>query len=186
MRILLFAVLFPLYLFAAGGIYLGGGVSGGSESFTVDNPGVESRSIDAKYISGLVKAGYGDLKSYAIEIVLGYGDYDANIYSPSDDTYIYFDISIIKSFDFDIGFYPFVKAGFGANTFSVEREMKNWVTGGSLFFGGGFYLPIAYGIEAEFNVIYRNKNWQELDMIGAKIESSSYIVEPYFGINYRF
>jgi hypothetical protein len=186
MRILLLALLFPFYLYGAAGIYFGGGVSGGTETFTVENPGVESREMDTKYISGLVKAGYGDLKSYAIEVVLGYGEYDANIYSPNDDTYIYFDISIIKSFDFDIGFYPFIKAGFGANTFSVERETKNWLTGGSLIFGGGIYVPIVHGIEVEFNVIYRDKSWQEIDMVGAKTKSSSYIVEPYFGINYRF
>lgn len=159
---------------------------GGSESFTVKNPGVSERREDALLQGVQLKAGYGDIRGYAVEFDLGYGGYDKNIFSDKDGEYIYFDVSLIRAFDFDIGFYPFIKLGFGTGELAVERTVTNSLSSGSFFGGIGVYAPIAYGFDFEASVLYRSKSWERLEMIGAQVESSSSIVEPYLGLNYRF
>lgn len=167
-------------------VHFGIGAIGGAEYFTVKNPG-ESDAKEKALLTGVqLKAGYGDIRAYAVEIDLGYGRYDKNVYSPKDTDYIYFDLSLIKAFDFDIGFYPFFKLGFGTGELEVSRTVTNSLSSGSFFGGLGAYVPIGHGWDLEVSAIYRTKSWEDLDMVGAYIESSSHILEPYVGLNYRF
>lgn len=167
-------------------VHLGLGAAGGSEAFSVKNPGQEAQHMDAVLQAVQFKAGYGDIAGYAIEFDLGYGRYDKNIFSSKDTDYIYFDLSLIKAFDFDIGFYPFFKLGFGTGELEIRRTLAHSLSSGSFFAGIGAYLPIAFGFDAELSAIYRDKSWEDLDMVGAQVQSGSYIIEPYLGINYRF
>jgi hypothetical protein len=163
---------------------LGGIVA--SESFKVKNPGQDAQKETAMLQGVQLKAGYGEITGYAVEIDLGYGRYDKNIFSYKDTDYLYFDISLIKAFDFGIGFYPFFKLGFGTGELEVRRTVTNSMSSGSFFGGVGAYVPIGGGFDLEASAIYRAKNWEGLDMVGAEVKSSSYLIEPYLGVNYRF
>jgi hypothetical protein len=163
---------------------LGGVV--GTEYFTVTNPGQSAQNEKAMFQGVQLKAGYGDIRAYAVEFDVGYGAYDKNIFSDKDTGYVYFDISLIKAFDFDMGFYPFFKLGMGTGELEVRRTLAHSLSSGSFFGGLGAYVPIGKGFDLEASAIYRFKSWEDLDMIGAQIQSSSYFIEPYLGINYRF
>lgn len=167
-------------------VHFGLGAIGGSESFTVRNPGEPEQREDVLLQGVQFKAGYGNMRAFAIEFDLGYGRYDKNVFSDKDTEYTYFDVSLIKAFDFDIGFYPFFKLGFGTGELAVDRTITNSLSSGSFFGGIGVYVPIAYGFDFEASAIYRDKSWEGLKMIGAQVKSTSYIIEPYLGINYRF
>jgi hypothetical protein len=167
-------------------VHIGLGTAGGSETFSVKNPGQDAQEEHAALQTVQLKAGYGDIRAYAVELDLGYGRYDKNIFSNKDTDYIYFDLSLIKAFDFDWGLYPFFKLGFGTGELEVRRTLTNSVSSGSFFGGVGFYWPVAFGFDLELSAIYRDKSWEDLDMVGAQVESESGIVEPYLGINYRF
>lgn len=172
--------------FAEAQVYFGAGWAGAPEYFTVKNPGAGPQEEKALFNAMQIKAGYGNIKGYGLEFDLGYGRYDKNIFSPADTDYYYFDLSLIKAFDFDIGFYPFFKLGFGTGELEVDRSIAHSLSSGSFYGGIGAYIPIAYGFDFEASVIYRDKSWEDLQMVGAQVESSSYIIEPYLGINYRF
>lgn len=179
-------VLAAAALQAAPGVYLGlGGVST-TEYFTVKNPGTASREDKAMLQAVQVKAGYGDITAYAVELDFGYGYYDKNIFSVDDSYYIYADLSLIKAFDFDIGVYPFFKLGFGTGELEIRRSTADSVSSGNFFGGIGFYWPLAWGFDLEASAVYRAKSWEDLWMVGAVTESSSHTVEPYVGFNYRF
>jgi hypothetical protein len=167
-------------------VHFGLGAAGGSEAFTVKNPGQDEKKTHAVLQTVQFKAGYGDIRAYAVELDLGYGRYDKNIFSNKDTDYIYFDLSLIKAFDFDVGFYPFFKLGFGTGELEIRRTLAHSLSSGSFFIGAGIYVPIAFGFDLEASAIYRDKSWENLDMVGAQVQSGSYIVEPYLGINYRF
>ncbi|MHC3995002.1 outer membrane beta-barrel protein [Thiomicrolovo sp. ZZH C-3] len=167
-------------------LHFGLGGIAGSENFRVENPGTADRTTTAMLQGVQFKAGYGDIRSYAVELDLGYGRYDKNIFSDTDSDYIYFDISLIKAFDFDWGVYPFFKLGFGSGELEVRRTVTKSVSSGSFFGGIGGYLPLGAGFDLEASVIYRAKSWEDLDMISNQTETSSSIFEPYVGINYRF
>lgn len=167
-------------------IHFGLGAVAGSENFSVENPGTDTREETALLQGVQLKAGYGDISSYAVEVDLGYGRYDKNIFSNKDTDYLYFDISLIKAFDFDAGFYPFFKLGFGTGELEVRRTVTKSLSSGSFFGGLGVYWPVGYGFDVEASVLYRDKSWEDLDMIGDQVESTSYLFEPYLGVNYRF
>ncbi|HHH72598.1 MAG TPA: hypothetical protein ENL04_02070 [Sulfuricurvum sp.] len=167
-------------------VHFGLGAAGGSEAFSVKNPGQDAQKTHAVLQTVQFKAGYGDIRAYAVELDLGYGRYDKNIFSNKDTDYIYFDLSLIKAFDFDVGFYPFFKLGFGTGELEIRRTLTNSLSAGSFFGGVGIFLPIAFGFDLELSAIYRDKSWEDLDMVGTQVQSSSNIIEPYLGINYRF
>ena len=171
---------------AGAGVYLGiGGVST-TEYFTVKNPGTSSREEKALFQGVQIKAGYGDVKAYAIELDAGYGYYDKNIFSTEDSYYIYADISLIKAFDVGYGLYPFFKFGFGTGELEIDRTIVSSISSGNFFAGLGLYWPMGLGFDLEFSALYRAKSWEDLQMIGAQVETTSHMVEPYLGVNYRF
>lgn len=135
-----------------------------------------------------IQAGYGDISAYAVEVALSYVDYTTNIFSPNgDDGYaLGLDIYIIKSFDFDIGFYPMLKAGFGMGNQEVEREVESSLNSGSFNFVGGVYYPLAGHIDLEAGLEYKIKSWQSVTLISSEADVSSNVLTPYLGINYRF
>ena len=173
-------------LYADATVYVGAGGIMGREIFEVKNPGLPVREKRAVLKGGELKVGYGDMRSYAVEMNVGYGYYNQNIYAGRGNTYSYADVSLIKAFDFDSGFYPFFKLGFGTGELDISRTLSNSMSSGSFFGGIGAYLPLGFGCDMELSVLYRDKSWEDLDMIGAQVESDSYLFEPYFGLNYRF
>lgn len=186
MRVLWVILFAAVCAFAEAQPYVGlGGVSS-TEHFSVKNPGTAERDGQALFGAVQIKAGYGDIKAYAVEIDLGYGRYDKNIFSTKDTDYYYFDLSLVKAFDFGIGMYPFFKVGFGTGELEVERPFENSMSSGSFFGGIGLFVPISGSFEFEASVIYRDKSWEGLDMVGDETVSSSVIVEPYLGLNLRF
>lgn len=167
-------------------LYVGLGGTYVSEAFRVENPGVSPREKDVNFQGLFIKGGYGDIDAYAVEIALGYGRYDKNIFSEKDSDYLSIDFSLIKAFDFGIGVYPYGKVGFGAGELEVKRELHRSRSSGSFFAGGGLYLPLGSGIDAELAVLYRDRSWEDVEMIGAQTQTRSLRFEPYFGLNYRF
>ncbi|WP_345972514.1 outer membrane beta-barrel protein [Sulfurimonas diazotrophicus] len=173
-------------LHAEATLHVGLGGIAGSENFRVKNPGISDRKTSATLQGVQLKLGYGSIRSYAVELDLGYGRYDKNIFSERDSDYVYFDISLIKAFDLEWGFYPFFKLGFGTGELEVRRTVTKSVSSGSFFAGLGGYLPLGAGFDLEASVIYRGKSWEDLDMISNQTETTSSIFEPYIGINFRF
>ena len=171
---------------AAETVTLGIGAVGSNEYFTVSNPGIPARDEKRMFNAVQIKVGYGDIKAYAVEMDIGYGRYDKNIFSAEDTDYIYADIALLKAFDFGFGAYPFLKAGFGTGELEIRRSLVHSISAGDFFAGGGVYVPLAWGLDVEASVVYRDKSWEDIDMIGAQTETASYIVEPYIGLNYRF
>jgi len=171
---------------ADAGPYFGVGATGGSETFTVSNPGVPKREETALLQAAAVKFGYGEMEAYAIEFLLGYGRYDQNIFSTNDRDYFFFDLSLIKAFETPWKIFPFIKVGFGTGELSVERASTQSLSSGSWFGGGGVYWPLGMGFDLETSVVYKLQRWQGLDMIGAEVTTYSRRIEPYVGINWRF
>lgn len=149
---------------------------------------LSSTSIDKTVggYHGKVTAGYGDRKAYLVQIGLNYFEYDDNVFSDNDGYNLYLDVDLIKAFDFGIGFYPFVKAGFGAGKMKVTRTVQSELGNGDFHLGGGFYVPLGHYADLELSFVSRGKNWERVNLIATEEEASSASIEPYFGINFRY
>lgn len=172
---------FSTALLAEAGPFVGMG--GGLLSETFSSPTLE-KETQAGYVKA--KAGYGNPGGYGVEVCLSYFEYDRNVFSDNDGTNLYFDVNIIKGYDFDIGFYPYLKVGIGAGYLSVDRSTDSTLGNGSFQGGGGFLVPLGKGVDVELELLYRHKNWERVDLITEQVDVSSSVLEPYLGLNYRF
>jgi hypothetical protein len=176
-------LLFVTSLYSDTKVYLGANYGLYDENF--DNVKATSSTNIAS-----MKIGYGDIKTYSVELSFDYIPNKSKIFSSSNTTSdgdkYNINIEFVKSFDFDIKILPFIKAGFGSGSLKIERELQNVLSFGSFNLGTGIFIPInnTYDIEIGYN--YRNISYEAIDTIVNKIQSKSNVNIAYMGFNIRF
>jgi len=147
-------------------------------------------SIDAKSSSTLtrLKVGYGDIKSYAAEFSLEYAMNKSNIFSVNgqDGNKLGFDIALIKAYNFNKYFYPYVKVGFGSGVLEISRSVQSRLSYGSFNLGAGFYIPISRHVDIELAYLYKQVSYEPIDYISYRKSYKSKINTTSLGINIRF
>ena len=183
-KIILFLLLLSS-LFGEAKFYIGSSYGMLEEEFTDDIDAQSSTSVVT------VKAGYGVREAYAVELALEYIDTQSKIFSSNSDTE--FDgakygmnVSLLKAFDLDIYILPFIKAGFGAGSLTIERIMQNKLYYGSFNVGTGFFIPIAKNFDFELGYDYKYTSYEAIDTIAEKLSYQSHINIAYLGLNVRF
>lgn len=133
-----------------------------------------------------LKVGYGDIKAYSVEFSVDYAKNDSNIVSPNDEDKYGYNIELLKSFDYDLFFIPFVKVGFGSGTMKAQRELQTKISYGSYNFGAGIYIPINKDFDLEFGYLYKTVSYEKFTLLDETIELNSHQNNSYAGINFRF
>jgi len=138
--------------------------------------------------TALIKVGYGDIKAYAIELSLDYTLNESNIFSSQgeDGDKIGFDLALIKAYNFNRYFYPYLKVGFGAGEMKIERSMQSKLSYGSYNLGAGCYIPLYKNIDIELAYLYKDRSYEAVDFIAYKKSYKSKINSASIGINVRF
>ncbi|MDF1876555.1 outer membrane beta-barrel protein [Sulfurimonas sp. SAG-AH-194-L11] len=171
-------------LYAQGRVYLG--VSGGlyNETFT---------TLEASNSSTMatLKIGYGDIKSYAVEFSLDYATNSSKIFSApntnSNDGNKYgFNVSLLKSFDWDIYILPFIRVGFGSGFLDIDRRLQQNLSYGSFQGSLGSFVPLSDAFDLELGYEIRSTSYEGIDTITQKTSESSLSNIAYIGVNYRF
>ncbi len=166
-------------------VIIGAGAGWVNEDFSFTNSQGEKTVGSSAAIENL-KIGYGDIKKYAITFTVSYSEYSQNLFSLNDGSKMNLDIDLIKSFDLNSSFIPFVSMGMGVGHMTVERELENYVEGGSFQVGTGLYYQIAPYMDLELNIQYKWAHWTSLDFISTKPETSSTSLLGTLGVNFRF
>jgi len=168
-------------LYSKATVYVGADYGYYSENFD---------SIDAKSSSNLtrLKVGYGDIKSYAVEFSLEYVMNKSNIFSVEgqDGNKLGFDIALIKAYDFNKYFYPYVKVGFGSGVLDISRSVQSRLSYGSFNAGAGFYIPITQHVDIELAYLYKQVSYEPINFISYRKSYQSKINTTSLGINIRF
>ena len=178
-KIILFTLLVSS-LFAEATVYVGSGYANYSET-------LNSTGHTTSDNSATLKIGYGDRKAYAIEFSLEYIDMGS---AALDFKSKYgFNISLLKSFDWDIYVLPYVKAGFGAGKrdSSTNPSVKT-LSYGSYNFGMGMFLPLSEDWDVEVGYEYRNISYASDSSVSVNDGNyeRSQVNIAYLGLNYRF
>jgi len=171
-------------LYADSKIYMGLSSGVFNESFST----VEAQSSSAM---ATFKVGYGDIKAYAVEFSVDYANNRSKIFSSSsevskDGDKYGFNVSLIKSFDYDIYILPFIKVGFGSGFLDIERALQKSLAYGSFQFGMGAYLPLGEDFDIELGYEIRNTSYEAINTIVKQTSYDSVSNIAYMGINYRF
>jgi len=135
---------------------------------------------------GSLKFGYGDIKAYAIEIVLNYIDNKSNIFSPNDAARYGMDVALLKAFPISKYAYPFIRGGFGAGEMKIDRKLDDKLSYSSFNIGTGVFIPLTEAFDIEFTYEYRFTSYESIDLISTTLKPHSHINQLYVGANYRF
>lgn len=181
MRILF--VLFFLYLslFAEAAGYVGLSVEDSTEFFVLGD-----RTISASTPQYKIKAGYGDVGSYAVEAAFSYMDYATDVFSTNDGAALMLDITLYKGWDAGYSLYPYLGIGIGMGDMKVERQLEKSLSFSSFNFGGGirYVIDKTYDFDIGFN--YKLRTWQTISLVSEEVDITSHLINPYIGINYHF
>ena len=183
-KIILFLLLMSS-LYAEAKIYLGANYGIIEEDFLDD--------IDASSSTGVftIKAGYGVREAYAVELSLEYIDNKSKIFSSDSSTDVDgakygMNVNLIKAFDLGIFSLPYIKAGFGAGFFDIERVLQNRLFYSSFNLGTGIFIPIDDNLDFEIGYEYKYTSYEAVDTIAEQINYKSNTNIAYFGFNVRF
>lgn len=133
-----------------------------------------------------IKAGYGRRDAYAFEFSVDATQNDANIISENDAEKLSLNIELLKAFDLDLFFNPYIKAGFGAGYLKVDRKTSSTINFGSFNFGSGIFISLSDWIDLELGYLYKNISYEKANLIDQKIELNSDQHGAYAGIIFRF
>lgn len=181
MKILLlfFTIFAPL--FAQAQLYIGSNIGYQYEIFYANN---KKAFNNAQNIT--LKAGYGDISNYGVELSLDYTKNNSNIISTNDSDRFGFNIDILKAFDFDIFFNPYIKAGFGSGYMEVDRTGSSSITYGSFNVGGGLFIPISKHLDLEFGYVYKHLSYENINLLDEIQKPTAQQQTSYAGFNFRF
>lgn len=177
---LLFLSFFISSLYAQASFYIGANYGAESESFS----NLQEAKASSQYLSA--KLGYGSRDSYGVEFSLDFIDNKSSIFSNKDGNKYAFNVEVIKAFDFDIFFNPFVKVGFGAGSMKIERELQHNLSYGTFNAALGAYIPLGEHYDIELGYTYKNRSYEKVDMVVDSISYQSHINASYIGFNIRF
>ena len=187
------SILMSNILFADSQVYMG--ILGGYITESFSKPQDKSTSSPmAKF-----QIGYGELKGFAVQLGLIYNPNSKNIFANTagskDKEKYSLDVELIKAFDFGIGLYPFLKAGFGAGYFDTDITYTNadgTFTQNKLNFssyngGAGFYYPLSEHFVLELGATYKYISYERWDKSSTgEAAVDTHAIYSYGGINYRF
>ncbi len=186
------SILLSSLLFADSQVYVG--VLGGYTAESFSTPYNKSTSSPMAKL----QIGYGDLKGYSVQFGLIYSPNDKTVFADAgskDSAKYSLDVELIKAFDFDIGFYPFLKVGVGAGYFDTHITYTNTdgtFTQNKLNFssynaGAGFYYPIDEHFVLELGATYKYLSYERWDKSATGQSAvDTHALYSYAGINYRF
>ena len=184
MRYILLFSLFIGSLSADAKVFIGLKTALTNETYEVNYRG-QDESVDVSALAYGVKLGYGNIRSYALEVSFLAQKFDKNVFSDSDSVNYLIDFDLIKSFDFGFDLLPFIKAGFGTGEMYVNRNIETYVNNGYFKIGGGVYYTFYDVVDIELGTVYFNSSWTSLDL-GSELKSTSNGYRPYGAINVRF
>ncbi len=181
MRIFSLLLILLTTLFAEHKGYVGFSIEDSTELFILDG-----KTIDASAPQYKVKGGFGDIDGYAVEASFSYMDYQTNVFSDNDKKALMLDISLFKGWDLGHNLYPYLDVGIGMGDMKVDRQLEKSLTFSSFNAGGGLRYVISDTYDFDIGVNYKRRTWETISLIASKINVTSHLVNPYFGINYHF
>jgi len=132
------------------------------------------------------KIGFGKQNGYAIELSLDYITNDANIFSDKDSDKYHFNLELLKAFDLDTFFYPYLKVGFGVGFMEVQRSTQSTLNFGSYNAGLGCFIPISEHVDLELGYVYKSISYEQLNLLDQQLQLKTDGHNSYAGFNFRF
>ena len=170
-------------------LYVGAGGGSSNEKLTNLSPTPKQNAKTQTSSFASVKFGYGDIRAYAVEVVVNYADNKSDVFSADDKAQYGADIMFIKAFNFTDIFYPYLCVGIGAGEMKITKDSINnreKSAYSSTNYGAGIFVPVFGSFDLELRYLYKYTAYQSIKEGAKTYKPKSHKNQLYFGVNYRF
>lgn len=192
MKKIVLATLLTSGLMAAdSGLYVGVEYGAAKNNTTQDwNSG--SYEGDNNYKDIKLKVGGGTDGEVKFQATLSFITFDEYVFSNKSKDTIEFGVDIIKEFEVEPSFYPFLKIGLGTGSMDVDPAIysEDSIIGVSFNFGAGVSYKVIDHLYLLAGVDYVGRKWQDIEYSSGfstgTVSTTDSAFKPYVGANYSF
>jgi len=153
--------------------------------------GYDSVTIDNNYKDIKLKIGTGSDGEFKFQAGLSFISLDEKLFDDSNSDLIEISVDAIKEFEVTKEFYPFLKAGVGVGSMSVEGYTEESIVEISFNVGAGVSYKAVEHLYLIAGVDYVGRKWQDIEYQTGFLSTVTLSVtesgfKPYVGVNYQF
>ena len=172
-------------LFADTNIYVGVDYAKASNTNTYE--GVRSVDDDNDFSDLSLKVGAGEDGGLKAQLRFDIVSYDEGVFNANKNESLYeIGIDVLKEFEVNKSFFPFIKVGLGYGSMSVEGFSESSI--GEVSFNAG--VGLSYKALDHFYVMggvdYVGRAWQDITVGTSTVSTTSSATKLYVGLNYAF
>lgn len=157
-----------------------------------------SGKVNDDYSDIKLKIGAGEDGSVKIQGTISFIDYDKIWFDDTNTEYVEFGLDLIKEFEVNPQFYPFIKGGMGIGSMDVEGYSESYILAISLNLGAGVSYKATKNISLLAGVDYIYRKFQDIERKRSgyygttyytyqdTFETSESAFKPYIGVNFQF
>jgi len=164
-------------------MYVGLDIGTSLNSFTVDG----GDDLDSDSTNFKLKYGYHLQDNLRVQGYYQYESYDDGVYNqPSSATLNELGVDVIKAFDIDSAWSPFVQGGLGYGMMSVDEYSESSATEFGVKIGGGIMYAINPSYELVGGLDLQYRNWTDIVNDSGAHAVTGTTTQFYIGGNFHF
>ena len=167
-------------------MYVGIDMLSSKNTFTVDVNGLGSASVDDDSKAFKLKIGSSNSDGWRYQGYYLRETYDVPVFDATNDALNEIGLDVIKGFEVTPEFSPFLQAGFGIGSMSINGYSESSILEYNLKVGAGLMYKITQSIEAIVGADYQYRAWQDIQVGTVTISTSEKSTKLYAGLNYHF
>ena len=174
-------------------VYVGVEYGVASNTTEKEYTGLVNRTYDYdnNYKDIKLKVGAGEDGGVKLQGTLSFISYDETSFDKTNKDYIEFGLDLIKEFEVNKQFYPFIKGGMGVGAMDVEGYTEDSILAVSFNLGAGLSFKATDNISLLAGVDYVYRKWQDVEnkfgWLGTVTRSTADSgIKPYIGVNFQF
>lgn len=179
---------------AVADVYVGVEYGSAKNTTTLDVSGYGTIEGDNDYSDVKFKIGTGTDGGVKFQGTLSLISYDETVFDDTNKDLMEFGVDFMKEFEVSPSFYPFIKAGFGVGSMTVDGYSEDSIVTVSFNLGAGISYKATENIYVIGGVDYVARKWQDIEYSGYNgyyyetitLSTSDSAMKPYIGINYKF
>lgn len=149
-----------------------------------------NNEIDNNYKDIKLKVGAGEDGGIKVQAYFSFISYDEYIFRNSSKDYKEIGVDLIKEFEVNKQFYPFIKGGMGVGIMDLEEGYytEDRILAVSFNLGAGLSFKATDNISLLAGVDYVYRKWQDIEYSGGALTRSTADsgIKPYIGVNFQF
>ena len=132
------------------------------------------------------KVGAGENGGLKAQLRFDIINYDEGVFDRNNNALVEIGLDVIKEFQVNQSFFPFIKLGIGVGSMDVEGYSESAISEISFNAGVGISYKALEHLYVMGGVDYVGRSWQDISYLNSTISTTSSGTKLYLGVNYAF